>query len=143
MEFDSVDEGVLFYRPGVCGALTQCLAVILPGTSDILIRDRCERNEFDRVDLDLAETDPVAPAFLDLQPLPQPDRERDVSGQDVVSQLTAELHTENARCWRVIAGPGLLMEAGRQEPPRRMSQETSPASGGPRAKAAGVRRSRG
>src|SRR3954468_10734792 len=39
-----------------------------------------------------------APALLDLRPLPEPDRQRDVAGQDVVAQLAAELHLADASC---------------------------------------------
>jgi hypothetical protein len=39
---------------------------------------------------------PVAAALLDPWPLPQSDGERDVSRQDVVAQLAAELHARDA-----------------------------------------------
>jgi hypothetical protein len=35
-------------------------------------------------------------ALLGLRPLPQSDRQRDVSGQNVVAQLAAELHARDA-----------------------------------------------
>ena len=80
------------------GALAQRLTVGLAGPSDVLAGDRRERDKLDGVDLDLTGPDPVAAALLDPWPLPQPDRERDVSGQDVVAQLTAELHVPDANC---------------------------------------------
>lgn len=43
------------------------------------------------IDLDLAQTDPVAAALPDPRPLPQPDGERDVPRQDVAAQFAAEL----------------------------------------------------
>ena len=96
MELDSIDERVLVDRSGVRGAPAKRLSVGLAGSSDILPGDRCERDKLDRVDLNRAEANPVAAALLDLRPLPQPDRERDVSRQDVAHQLAAELHTPDA-----------------------------------------------
>jgi hypothetical protein len=96
MELDPVDERVLVHRPSMRGALAQALAVGLTGSPDIRLGDRRERDELDGVDLDQAGADPVAAALLDLWPLPQPDRDGDVAGQDVVAQLAAELHTPDA-----------------------------------------------
>jgi hypothetical protein len=50
------------------------------------------RDQLDAVHLDQTEADPVAAAPLDLRPLPQPDRQHDIAGQDVIAQLVAELH---------------------------------------------------
>src|SRR3954453_16618275 len=93
MKFDPVDEGVLVDRSRVRGAVAQRLAVGLAGSLDVRLRDRREGDKRDGVDFDHAEADPIAAALLDLRPLPQPDRQRDIAGQDVVAQLTAELHT--------------------------------------------------
>src|SRR3954452_1315816 len=97
MELDPVDEGVLVDRPRVRGAGAQGLAIGLAGLPDIRLGDRRERDELDRVDLDQTGPDRVAAALLDLRPLPQPDRQRDLAGQDVVAQLAAELHAPDAR----------------------------------------------
>ena len=96
MELNSIDERVLVDRPGVRGALAQRLAVGLAGSSDVLPGDRRERDKLDGVDFDLTEADLVAAAPLDPWSLPQSNRERDVSGQHVVAQLAAELHTQDA-----------------------------------------------
>ena len=96
MELDPVDEGVLVDRPRMRGTLPQGLAVGLAGSPDIRLGDRRERDELDRVDLDHTGTDPVAAALLDLRPLPQPDRQRDIARQDVIAQLAAELHISDA-----------------------------------------------
>ncbi len=81
------------------GALAKRLTVGLAGPSDLFAGDCRERDEIDGVDLALTGPDPLAAALLDPWPLPQPDRERDVSGQDVVAQLAAELHMRDAN-WR-------------------------------------------
>src|SRR3954451_11636851 len=96
MELDPVDERVLVDRPRVCGAVAQGLAVGLAGSPDLRLGDLRERDELDGVDLDHTQADPVAPALLDLWPLPQPDRQRDVAAQDVGAQLAAELHAPDA-----------------------------------------------
>lgn len=96
MELDPVHGRVLVDRTGVRSAPAQRLAIGLPGASDIPRRDGRERDKLDGVDLDRTKADPVAAALLDLWPLPQPDRERDVPSQDVVAQLTAELHARDA-----------------------------------------------
>ena len=95
MKLNAVDKRVLLNRPGVRGALSQRLAVGLAGSSDVLPGDRRERDKLNRVDLDLTKANPVATALLDLWPLPQSDRERDVSGQNVAAQLAAELHARD------------------------------------------------
>jgi hypothetical protein len=71
-------------------------AVGFARSSDVLVCDRRERNKLDGIDLDLTRADAVAAALLDPRPLPQSDRERDVSGQNVAAQLAAELHTRDA-----------------------------------------------
>lgn len=63
---------------------------------DLLASGRRERDELDGVDLYLTWPDSVAAALLDPSPLLQPDRERDVSCQDDVAQLAAELHVPDA-----------------------------------------------
>jgi hypothetical protein len=93
VELDSINERVFVDRPGVRGALAQRLAVGLAGSSDVRPGDCRERDKLDCIDLDLTEADRVAAALPDPWPLPQPDRERDVSRQDVTTQLAAELHT--------------------------------------------------
>jgi hypothetical protein len=96
VERDPVDEGVLVDRPRVRGAVAQGLAVGLTGSPDVRLRDRRERDELDGVDLDQTGANAVAAALLDLWPLPQPDRHGDLTGQDVIAQLAAELHISDA-----------------------------------------------
>ncbi len=60
MEFNSIDERVLIDRPRVRGAPAQRLAVGLAGAPDVRFGESRERDELDRVDLDLAEPDLVA-----------------------------------------------------------------------------------
>src|ERR1700684_3440819 len=109
VKLDSVDERVLVDRPRVRGARAQRLAVGLAGSPDVLPGDRRERDQLDFVDLDLTGADPVATALFDPWPLPQADRERDVSGQDVVAQLAAELHTRDRSCGLPLSARGLFV----------------------------------
>jgi hypothetical protein len=106
VEFNSINERFLGDRPSVRGAPAQCLAVGFARASDIDAGDLSERDKLDSVDLDLTGPDSVAAALLDLRPLPQSDRERDVSGQNVVAQLAAELHTQDASAGDAPRDPG-------------------------------------
>jgi hypothetical protein len=96
VELDPVDERVLVDRARVRGAVAQRLAVGLAGPPDIRLGDRREWDQLDGVYLDQARADPVAAALLDLKPLPQPDRQRDLAGQDRIAQLATELHGPDA-----------------------------------------------
>ena len=78
--------------PACVPAAAQGLAVHLAGSPDVRLGNRRERDKLDGVDLDQTGPDPVAATLLDLWPLPQPDRQRDIAGQDVIAQLAAELH---------------------------------------------------
>jgi hypothetical protein len=96
MELNAINERVFVDRPSVRCAPAQRLTVGFARSSDVLAADRRERDNLDRVDLDLTGADPVTAASLDPRPLPQSDRERDISGQNVAAQLAAELHTQDA-----------------------------------------------
>ena len=96
MELDPVHECVLVDRPRVRGAVAQRLAIGLAGSSNVRRSDRRERDKLDGVDLDQARPNPVAAAPLDLWPLPQPDRQRDIARKHVIAQLPTELHTREA-----------------------------------------------
>ncbi len=93
MKLNAIYGRVFVDGPGVRGPLAQGLAIRLAGSSDVLFGDCRKRDLLDRVDLDLAEADRVAATLLDPWPLPQSNRERDLSGEDVAAQLAAELHT--------------------------------------------------
>jgi hypothetical protein len=124
VELDPVDEGVLVDRPRVCGAVAQGLAVGFAGSPDVRLGDRRERDKLDGVDLDQTGADSVTAALLDLWPLPQPDRQRDIASQDVIAQLAAEFHTRTlagdvprgtrsrVRVHRVVAPPILASAVG-------------------------------
>src|SRR5215211_4801665 len=95
----SLDEGVVVDGPGMRGSVAQGLAVGLAGLSDVRLGDRRERDKLDGVDLDQAGSDPVAAALLDLWPLPQPNRQRDIAGRTSSrnSRLKARLCAGDAR----------------------------------------------
>lgn len=92
MKLDAIYERVLIDRSGVRGTLSQRLAVDLAGPWHVRCGDRGEWNQLHGVDLNLARANPVMAARLDLRPFPQTDRERDISRQNVIAQLAAELH---------------------------------------------------
>ena len=65
------------------GPPAERLAVGLAGESHVLRSDRRERDKLDRVNLDLTEADAVPAARLYPGPLPEPNRERNVAGEDI------------------------------------------------------------
>jgi hypothetical protein len=85
VDLDSVHERVTVDGSGVCGALAQRLEVRFAGSADVILGDLSERDKLYAIDLDLTRADSVAAARLDPWTLPQADRKRDVSGQDVVA----------------------------------------------------------
>src|SRR4051812_11028313 len=154
MELDPVHQGVLVDRSRVRGAVAQGLAVGLTASPDVRLRDRRERDKLDGVDLDHAEANPVAAALLDLRPLPEPDRQGDVAGQDVIAQLAAELHARTlagdvrrrpAQYATSLTGPPRTPSPGWRTPPsspRRGSSCRSAARARRRREAGGTAASR-
>jgi tetratricopeptide (TPR) repeat protein len=92
VELDPVHERVVLDGPGVGGSPAERFEVRFPGAADIVLVDRAERHQFDRVDLDPARPDWVTAARQHFPPLPEPERDGDVARQDVVAQFLAELH---------------------------------------------------
>lgn len=96
VELNSINERILVDRPSVRCTPAQRLAIEFARSSDVCVGDRREGDKLYGVDLDLIGADPVSAALLDTRPLPQPDRERDVSGQNIAAQIAAELDTRDA-----------------------------------------------
>jgi hypothetical protein len=92
VELDPVQQGVGTDGTRVSGSSAKGLGIGFPGESQVRLVDRGERDQLDRVDLDLTGADPIAATGLDFRSLPQPERHRDVAGQDVGAQFLAELH---------------------------------------------------
>src|ERR1700729_4019039 len=97
VKLNSIHERVVIDRPRMRGTLAQGLAVGLAVSADVLPGARRERHEVGGVDLDLTRPDPIAPALLDPWPLPQSDRERDVSPPHAAPPLPPPLHTPAPR----------------------------------------------
>jgi hypothetical protein len=121
VELDSIHERVLIDRPGVRGASTQRLAVALSGASHVRCGDRGEWDKLDGIDVNLARTNPVAATRFDPRLPPQPDRERDISRQNVIAQFTAELHRRD--------GTGLPTARPRAPVALRKSANLTPVDG--------------
>ena len=92
VELDPVEQGALVDGPGVGGSPAEGLEVCLPGAADIVLVDRGEGNQFDRVDLNPAQSDRVTAPQGHFRPAPEPERDSDLARQDVLTQLFAELH---------------------------------------------------
>jgi hypothetical protein len=96
MEFDAVHECVVADWPGVRGAGPQRLAIWLAAAAHVSARDRRERQKLNRGHLDDCSCDRVAPADTHLRAPPEPDRDRDAAGGNLITQVGAELHAFNA-----------------------------------------------
>jgi hypothetical protein len=79
-------------RTGMSCPLLQRLTIGLARRTNILRRDRLEGHQFHTVDFDLAGATSIAPPRSHSWCLPEPNRERDLTGQDPRSKLLAELH---------------------------------------------------
>jgi hypothetical protein len=92
MELDPVQECLVVDGPRMGGPSAERFEVCFASSADVGAVDGGERDQFDRVDLDVAFVHSVATARLHLGLSPQPERHRDVAGQHVRTQLSAELH---------------------------------------------------
>jgi len=92
VELDPVQEGAVVDGPGVCGSPAEGFEVCFPGAADIVLIDRGEGNQFDRVHLDPAPCDWVTAPRRHLPPAPEPERDGYFARQDVLTQFLAELH---------------------------------------------------
>lgn len=92
VELDPVQQGAVVDGPGVGGSPAEGLEVCFPGAADIVLVDRGEGNQLDRVDLDPAQSDRVTAPRRHFRPTPEPERDSDLARQDVLTQLFAELH---------------------------------------------------
>lgn len=81
VELNPVEKSVVADRPGVSSSPTEGFEVGFAGETHVGLVDGGERDEFDRVDLDLTVRDAIAATGLHLGPLPQPERDGDPSGQ--------------------------------------------------------------
>lgn len=92
MELDAVEESVLVDWPGMRGPCSERFEVRFAGPLDIDAVDRTERDQLDRINLDVAFAHAVATSRLHLRPLPESERDRDVTRHYVCPQLPTELH---------------------------------------------------
>jgi len=89
---DPVDERVVVNGTRVSRSSAKGLEVCLAGASQVRVIDGGERDQFDRVNLNLPSFDAITAPGLHLWSPPQADRDRDLTGQHVRAQLLAELH---------------------------------------------------
>ena len=112
VEFDAVHERVVSNGTCVGRSSTEGLEVCLAGASEVRVVDGGERNQFDRVNLNLPGFDSITATGLHLRPPPQAKRDRDLPGQYIWAQLPAELHEttlaasaqkELSPSWRLVS----------------------------------------
>lgn len=92
MELHAVEEGVIVDRAGVCSASTKGLKIGLSRPSEIVVRDRRERQQLDLVDLNHHGTAPVDASDLDLWSRPEAVGDGDGSVLYPIADISAEIH---------------------------------------------------
>ena len=92
VEFDAINEGGRRNRPGMRSASAQRLEVRFARSCHVIRRDGREGQQLDVVNLDQGRLHRIAAADLHLWPLPESNRDRDLTRGDVCSQRGAELH---------------------------------------------------
>ena len=97
MELDPIQDRFIFDRTSVGGPSSECFEVCFAGSVDVGVVYESERDQFDRVNLDLAATNAVPTPRFHLRPSPQTERHRDVTRHDRVTKLAAELHGPTLR----------------------------------------------
>ena len=111
MKLDPIHQCALVDRAGMRGTLTQRLAVGLAGPSHVG-RGHCgERDQLDCIDLDLTRADSITTTGLHLRLLPEPDRERDISRQNVIARsrlnsTAVTLPAERTEAFRGVSSRG-------------------------------------
>ena len=112
VELDPVHEGAVVDGPGVGGSPAEGFEVCFPGAADIVLVDRGEGNQFDRLDLDPAQSDWVTAPRQHFPLAPEPERDGDLARQDVLAQLFAELHLADSTSQLC----GMLPDCARSRP---------------------------
>jgi hypothetical protein len=95
--FEAVDQGVVADGSGVRGTPAKRIEVAITGASNVIRRHRGERQQLNGVNFDDSAVARVTTTSLDLRPLPQPDRHRDVACGDALAQFRAEHHDVTVR----------------------------------------------
>jgi hypothetical protein len=83
VKLDPVDGRIIVNGTGMSRPSAEGLEVFLAAASQIRVIDGGERDQFDRVNLDLPSFDAIPAPGLHLRPPPQAKRDRDPSGQHV------------------------------------------------------------
>jgi hypothetical protein len=97
MELDPVEECFIVDGSSMGGPPSERFEVCFASPVDVGVVDERKRDQFDRVNLDLAVAHAVATARFHLRPPPQPERHRYVTRQHGRTQFSAELHTPTLR----------------------------------------------
>src|SRR6476620_10517825 len=92
VELDAVHQRLVVDRSRVRGARPERLEIPFTRSTYVGSCDTRERDHLHRIDFDPYRAGNVLTAYLDLWPLPEPERQRDASRGDSVAQLGAELH---------------------------------------------------
>jgi hypothetical protein len=109
VELDSIQDRVVVDRSRVSRTLAERLSIKLAGSTHIVGADRVERDQVDRVDLNVNVPDRVHATDAHSWPLPKAKGDGDAACDYLGAQLPAELHclgdnkTSSARPLRRLA----------------------------------------
>lgn len=92
VEIHAIDQRVLRDRTSVGSPFSKRFPISLTGAAGVVGCDRAKGHQLDRVDLNLHGPNRVPTRDLHLRPLPQPERDRDLSGGNTVTQVPTKLH---------------------------------------------------
>ena len=80
MELDSIEDGVVVDRSGVSRALTQRLSIRFTRPTEVIRADRVERDQVDRIDLDVGVADGIGATNWNHRSLPEAKGDSDAAG---------------------------------------------------------------
>jgi hypothetical protein len=92
VELDSKEDRVVGDGAGMGGTRAKRLPISFSGSANVCGADRVERNQIDRVDLEVGLAHRIHAADSDHRPLPEAKGHRDAAVDDFVAELSTELH---------------------------------------------------
>lgn len=95
VELDSIQDGVITDGSRMSRTFTERLPISLTRSTDVIRADRVERDQVDRIDLNVAAADLIDATNSNLWPLPESKGDGDAARGYFGTQLSAELHSSD------------------------------------------------
>jgi hypothetical protein len=97
VELDTIKDGVAPDRSRMRRAFAEGLSISLARSTHVCVADRVERDQIDRIDLDVDVAHSIYPSDSHLWPLPKPKGDGDAACDDLVAKFSTELHRTDYR----------------------------------------------